>query len=65
MDLAHHQAAVRSKSGAASGLASILRSGAGGVDLREEMRPLLKQMVPKIYRSLYDPNPKVQVRAWG
>lgn len=64
MDLAHHNAALRSRSGAAQGLASILKGDAGR-DLRAELAPVMRQMLPKIYRSLYDPNPKVQESMHG
>lgn len=66
MDLAHHSAQIRSRAGAATGLASILRltggedgaAAAESIKLKKDLEPMLKVMVPKIYRGLYDPDPK-------
>lgn len=57
MDLAHHQAALNSRRGAAFGVANIAKlSGdtrlAGQID----------KLIPKLYRYQFDPNPKVQAR---
>ncbi len=53
MQLANHQAAADASRGAAFGFASIAKLAG------EQLAPHLEKLVPRLYRSLYDPQPKV------
>ncbi|CAG2238012.1 ECM29 [Mytilus edulis] len=54
MHLANHNAMWNSRKGAAFGFSTIA-SQAG-----EQLRPYLAQIVPRLYRYQFDPNPKIQ-----
>ncbi|CAI9736898.1 adapter and scaffold ECM29-like [Octopus vulgaris] len=54
MHLANHQAAWNSKKGAAFGFSTIAQYAG------EQLAPYLPQIVPKLYRYQFDPNPKIQ-----
>lgn len=54
MQLANHNAAWNSKLGAAFGLKSISKAA------KEQMKPYLGKIVPRLYRYKYDPTPKIQ-----
>ncbi|KAJ3123506.1 hypothetical protein HK098_001853 [Nowakowskiella sp. JEL0407] len=53
MNLASHHAVWNSRKGASFGLHSIVALS------RDEIRPFLPQLIPRLYRFQYDPNPKV------
>jgi proteasome component ECM29 len=55
MHLANHNALWSSKKGAAFGFSSIAATA------REELKPHLPLLVPRLYRYKYDPNPRVQL----
>lgn len=54
MQLANHNATWNSKLGAAFGLKSISKGA------KDQMKPLLEKIVPRLYRYKYDPTPKIQ-----
>lgn len=54
MQLANHNAAWNSKLGAAFGLKSISKAA------KDQMKPFLEKIVPRLYRYKYDPTPKIQ-----
>lgn len=54
MQLANHNAAWNSKLGAAFGLKSISKGA------KDQMKPYLGKIVPRLYRYKYDPTPKIQ-----
>lgn len=54
MQLANHNAAWNSKLGAALGLKSISTAA------KDQMKPFLEKIVPRLYRYKYDPTPKIQ-----
>ncbi|GAB1605474.1 proteasome adapter and scaffold protein ECM29-like [Argonauta hians] len=54
MHLANHQATWNSKKGAAFGFSTIAECAG------EQLAPYLPQIVPKLYRYQFDPNPKIQ-----
>ncbi|ESP05333.1 hypothetical protein LOTGIDRAFT_103320 [Lottia gigantea] len=54
MHLAHHNAVWNSRKGAAFGFSTIAAQAG------EQLAPFLPQMVPKLYRYQFDPNPKIQ-----
>lgn len=54
MQLANHNAAWNSKLGAAFGLKSISKGA------KDQMKPFLEKIVPRLYRYKYDPTPKIQ-----
>lgn len=54
MQLANHNAAWNSKLGAAFGLKSISKAA------KDQMKPYLGKIVPRLYRYKYDPTPKIQ-----
>lgn len=55
MNLANHNAVWNSKKGAAFGFSSIAEKC--GEDLKEH----LSEIIPKLYRYQYDPNPNIQL----
>ena len=59
MDLANHQRALNSSRGAAFGFASIAKKAGDAVT------PHLTKLVPKLYRMMHDPNPKMQEAVKG
>ena len=59
MDLANHQRALNSSRGAAFGFASIAKKAGDAVT------PHLEKLVPKLYRMMHDPNPKMQEAVKG
>ena len=59
MDLANHQAAMNSSRGAAFGFASIAKRAG------DALTPHLEKLVPKLYRMMHDPNPKMQEAVKG
>jgi proteasome component ECM29 len=59
MDLANHQRALNSSRGAAFGFASIAKRAG------EAVNPHLEKLVPKLYRMMHDPNPKMQEAVKG
>lgn len=54
MQLANDNAAWNSKLGAAFGLKSISKGA------KDQMKPFLEKIVPRLYRYKYDPTPKIQ-----
>lgn len=54
MQLANHNAQWNSKLGAAFGLKSISKGA------KDQMKPFLEKIVPRLYRYKYDPTPKIQ-----
>lgn len=54
MQLANHNATWNSKLGAAFGLKSISKGA------KDQMKPFLEKIVPRLYRYKYDPTPKIQ-----
>lgn len=54
MQLANHNATWNSKLGAAFGLKSINKAA------KDQMKPLLEKIVPRLYRYKYDPTPRIQ-----
>lgn len=54
MQLANHQAAVNASRGAAFGFASVAKLAG------DALAPHVATLVPRLYRSLYDPQPKVR-----
>lgn len=54
MQLANHNATWNSKLGAAFGLKSINKMA------KDQMKPFLEKIVPRLYRYKYDPTPKIQ-----
>lgn len=54
MQLANHNSAWNSKLGAAFGLKSISK------EAKEQMKPYLGKIVPRLYRYKYDPTPRIQ-----
>lgn len=54
MQLANDNAAWNSKLGAAFGLKSISKRA------KDQMKPFLEKIVPRLYRYKYDPTPKIQ-----
>lgn len=54
MQLANDNAAWNSKLGAAFGLKSISKAA------KDQMKPFLEKIVPRLYRYKYDPTPKIQ-----
>lgn len=54
MALAGHQAAADASRGAAYGIASVAKIAG------EAIKPHVISLVPRLYRSMYDPNPKVK-----
>lgn len=54
MQLANHNSAWNSKLGAAFGLKSISK------EAKQQMRPYLGKIVPRLYRYKYDPTPRIQ-----
>lgn len=54
MQLANHNAVWNSKLGAAFGLKSISKAA------KDQMKPFLEKIVPRLYRYKYDPTPKIQ-----
>ncbi|KAL6762246.1 proteasome stabiliser-domain-containing protein [Haematococcus lacustris] len=54
MDLARHNQALNTRRGAAFGFAGIAKLAG------EQLQPHVQQLVPKLYRYQYDPNPRVQ-----
>ena len=59
MDLANHQRALNSSRGAAFGFASIARRAGNAVS------PYVDKLVPKLFRLMHDPNPKMQEAVKG
>ena len=53
MQLASHNAMWQSRKGAAFGFSTIL------IQAEKELEPYLKDLIPRLYRFQYDPNPKV------
>ncbi|CAB4480178.1 ARM repeat-containing protein [Rhizophagus irregularis] len=53
MQLASHNAMWQSRKGAAFGFSSILAQA------EKELEPYLKDLIPRLYRFQYDPNPRV------
>ncbi|GBC07937.1 hypothetical protein RclHR1_00780017 [Rhizophagus clarus] len=53
MQLASHNAMWQSRKGAAFGFSTILAQA------EKELEPYLKDLIPRLYRFQYDPNPKV------
>ncbi|CAG8756287.1 7726_t:CDS:2, partial [Acaulospora morrowiae] len=53
MQLASHNAMWQSRKGAAFGFSSIISQA------EVELKPYLKDLIPRLYRFQYDPNPKV------
>lgn len=54
MQLANHNASWNSKLGAAFGLKSI------STVAKDQMKPLLEKIVPRLFRYKYDPTPRIQ-----
>lgn len=54
MQLANHNAVWNSKLGAAFGLKSISKGA------KDQLKPFLEKIVPRLYRYKYDPTPKIQ-----
>ena len=54
MQLANHQASINASRGAAFGFASVARLAG------DALTPHVAKLVPRLYRSLYDPQPKVR-----
>lgn len=54
MQLANHNATWNSKLGAAFGLKSINKVA------KDQMKPFLEKIVPRLYRYKYDPTPRIQ-----
>jgi len=59
MDLANHQAAMNSSRGAAFGFASIAKRAG------DSLTPHIEKLIPKLYRMMHDPNPKMQEAVKG
>jgi proteasome component ECM29 len=53
MQLASHNAMWQSRKGAAFGFSSII------IQAEKELEPYLKDLIPRLYRFQYDPNPRV------
>ena len=54
MNLAHHNSIWNTRKGAAFGFNTIAEIA------REQLQPYLSDIVPKLYRYQFDPNPKIQ-----
>jgi proteasome component ECM29 len=53
MNLASHHSLWNSKKGAAFAATSIMAQA------QDQIAPILPTLVPKLYRSCYDPNPRI------